>query len=39
MLNLEGGEPYSHLSFYSFNRHVLSTNCMLHTVLTWGHNE
>lgn len=39
MLNLEGGEHYSHLRFYSFYRHFLGTDWVLHTVLKWGHNE
>jgi len=27
MLSLESGEHYSHLNFYSFNKHLLGTIC------------
>ena len=30
MLNLESGEHYSHLNFYSFNKHLLDTICAMH---------
>lgn len=30
MLNLESGELYSHLNFYSFKKYLLGTICAMH---------